>query len=129
MHLCLFLENCLKGRCIHNRILRKGKGLKSRNEGYQFYLRGNGNLVLICEGRPIWTSFTIDDNVDFLYFNKEDNRLHLCGKDSSTKWSAFSLGRSKKIVLQDNRELVVYNLYNESNWKKGNSKKCHAGLV
>ena len=127
LHLCSILENCLKSRCAFNRTLTKGKYLESRDHRYRFYLRRNGNLVLTCGGRPIWTSFTKNENVDFLYFNKAETHLILCGNDSRTLWSAFSLVRRKKMVLQDDGKLVLHSFYNESIRKKGNSEKCPTG--
>ena len=87
-HLHSFLDNCHKDRCIRNGILRKGKYLESRNRRYRFYLRQNGNLVLTCNERPIWISFTKNDNVDFLHFNKEGTKFILRGKvwDKVKNW-------------------------------------------
>ena len=127
LYLCSILENCLKNRCVFNRTLRKGKYLESRDHRYRFYLRKNGNLVLTCDGRPIWTSFTKNENVDFLYFNKEETHMILCGKNSRTLWRAFSLVRRKKMILQDDRKLVLHNFYNESIRKKGDGEKCPTG--
>ena len=126
LYLCSILENCLKNRCVFNRTLRKGKYLESRDHRYRFYLRKNGNLVLTCEGRPIWTSFTINENVDFLYFNKEETRLIVCGKDSRTQWSQSSLVR-KIMVLEVDGKLILHNFYNESISKKGDGEKCPTG--
>ena len=127
LHLCSILENCLKTRCAFNRTLTKGKYLESKDHRYRLHLRRNGNLVLTCGGRPIWTSFTKNENVDFLYFNKEETHMILCGKNSRTLWRAFSLVRRKKMILQDDRKLVLHNFYNESIRKKGNSEKCQTG--
>ena len=128
-HLHSFSDNCHKDRCIRNGILRKGKYLESRNRRYRFYLRENGNLVLTCDKRPIWISFTKNDNVDFLHFNEEGTKFILRGKDNRTVWSAFSSGQGKELVLQDNGMLVLYNFCNEIIWEKGNSQKCQTGLV
>ena len=129
LNLCLFLENCFEDKCFRNAILRRGKYLQSRNQIYQFHLRKNGNLVLTCGGRAIWTSLTANQAVDFLHFNEEGTRLILRGKDNNTKWSTFSSGRGKELILQDDGKLVLYNSCNKSIWEKGNQKKCQAGLV
>ena len=129
LNLRSFLENCRKDKCVPNAILRKGKYLQSRNQKYQFHLRKNGNLVLTCGGRPIWTSLTVNDTVDFLHFNEEGTSLILHGKDNSTIWSTYSSGRGKELVLQDDGKLVLYTFCNKSIWEKGNNKKCQTGLV
>ena len=80
LHLCSFLEKCQKDKCFRNGVLKKEKFLLSKNGKYGFYLRRNGNLVLTCGGRPIWTSLTINDTVDYLHFNKKGTSLVLRGK-------------------------------------------------
>ena len=119
---------CWDEKCLPNGILRRKKFLKSKNSRYQLHLRRNGNLVLTCGGRPIWTSFTSNNTVDFLYFNNEGTSLILRGKDNSTIWRAPSTGKGKKLVLQDDGKLVLYNSCNESVWEKGNNKSCREGL-
>ena len=129
LNLCLSLENCFKNKCTRNGTLRKGKHLQSSNQIYQFHLRKNGNLVLTCRGRPIWTSLTANQTAEFLHFNEEGTSLILWGKDNNTKWSPFSSGRVKELVLQDDGKLVLYNFCNRSIWEKGNQEKCQEGLV
>ena len=119
---------CRDEKCLPNGILRREKFLKSKNSRYQLHLRRNGNLVLTCRGRPIWTSFTSNNAVDFLYFNKEGTSLILRGKNNSTIWRAPNTGKGKKLVLQDDGKLVLYNSCNESVWEKGNNKNCREGL-
>lgn len=108
------LEKCQKDKCFRNGVLKKEKFLRSKNGKYVFYLRKNGNLVLTCGGRPIWTSLTINDTVDYLHFNKKGTSLVLRGKDNSTIWRARSIGQGKELVLQDDGRLVLYNCCNNS---------------
>ena len=124
----LFLENCQGEKCIRNGILRKGKYLKSRNNKYQLHLRKNGNLVLTCGARPIWTSYTINNTVNFFYFDEDGTNLILRGKDNSTIWRAQTTMLGEKLVLQDDGKLVLYNSCNKSIWEKGN-ENCPEGLV
>ena len=128
-NLCSITGNCQENKCIPDAILRKGECLKSSNSTYKFCLRRNGNLVLICGARAMWTSFTINNNVNFLHFNKEGTSLVLCGKNDSTIWRAYESGRGKELVLQDDGKLVVYNYCNKRIWEEGNKKKCRPGLA
>ena len=84
--------------------------------------------MLTCKKRPIWTSFTSNNTVDFLYFDEEGISLILRGKDNSTVWRAHSTGIGKELVLQDDGKLVLYNSCNTSIWEIGDSKKCQKGL-
>ena len=108
--------------------MARGKYLQSKNSTYRLHLRRNGNLVLTCKKRPIWTSFTSNNTVDFLYFDEEGISLILRGKDNSTVWRARSTGLGKELVLQDDGKLVLYNSCNTSIWEIGDSKKCQKGL-
>ena len=126
LDLLSFLGNCQKEKCFRNEILARGKYLQSRNGRYKLYLRKNGNLVLTCKERPIWTSFTSNSTVNFLYFDEEGTSLILRGKDNSTVWRAPSTGLGKELVLQDDGKLVLYNSCNTSVWEING--KCRKGL-
>ena len=92
------------------------------------YLRENGNLVLTCQGRSIWTSFTSNKTVNFLYFDGEGTSLVLRGKNNSNVWKVQTTSRGKELVLQNNGKLVLYNSCNESIWEKGGENLCRKGL-
>ena len=123
-----FLGNCQNEKCFRNEILARKKYLQSRNDIYKLYLRENGNLVLTCKERPIWTSLTFNNTVDFLYLDEEGISLILHGKDNRTVWRAHSTGLGKELVLQDDGKLVLYNSCNTSVWEIGDNKKCPEGL-
>ena len=129
LDLLSFLGKCQNEKCFRKDILARGKYLQSRNGTYKLHLRKNGNLVLTCKGRPIWTSFTSNNTVDFLYFDEEGISLILRGKDNSTVWRAPSKGLGKELVLQDDGKLVLYNSCNTSIWEIGDNKKCREGLL
>ena len=127
LHFWLFLENCQDEKCIRNGILRREKYLQSRNGQYKLHLRKNGNLVFTCRARTIWTSQTVNNTVDFLYFDEDGTNLILRGKDNSTIWRTPTTRLGKKLVLQDDGKLVLYNSCNTSIWEIGN-KICSEGL-
>ena len=108
--------------------MAKEKYLQSRNSIYKLYLRRNGNLVLTCNERPIWTSFTSNNTVAFLYLDEEGISLILRGKNNNTIWRAQTKGLGKELVLQDNGKLVLYNSCNRSVWEIGDNRKCREGL-
>lgn len=123
-----FLENCQFDRCTHGGILKTGNYLESKNKKYRLYLRKNGNLVVACGGRAMWSSLTIDDMVDFLYFEKEGLNLILHGKDNSTIWRMPARGKGHTLLLLDDGNLVLYNHCNKSVWEAGSNKNCPTGL-
>ena len=127
LHFWLFLENCQDEKCIRNEIFRREKYLQSRNGKYQLHLRKNGNLVFTCVARTIWTSQTVNNTVDFLYFDEDGINLILRQKDNSIIWRAPTTRLGKKLVLQDDGKLILYNSCNTSIWEKGN-QICSEGL-
>ena len=127
LHFWLFLENCQDEKCIRNGIFRREKYLQSRNGKYQLHLRKNGNLVFTCVARTIWTSQTVNNTVDFLYFDEDGINLILCQKDNSIIWRAPTTRPGKKLVLQDDGKLILYNSCNATIWEKGN-QICSEGL-
>ena len=129
LHFWLFLGNCFDEKCMNNGILRRGENLQSRNGKYQLHLRKNGNLVLSCGSRTRWTSYTVNNTVDFLYLDEYGTNLILRGKDNSTIWRAPTTRLGAKLVVEDNGKLVLYNNCNTSIWEKGNNRSCSEGLV
>ena len=123
-----FLDNCLQEKCMRNGILRKGRYLESRDQIFKLHLRENGNLVLTCQNRSIWTTFTSNKSVDFLYFDREGTSLALRGKNNSNVWKIQTSALGKELVLQENGKLVLYNSCNASIWEKGGKKLCKKGL-
>ena len=96
---------------------------------YKLHLRENGNLVLTCQERSIWTSLTFNNSVDFLYFDGEGTSLVLRGEDNRNVWKVQTTVLGKELVLQNNGKLVLYNSCNKSIWEKGSKKLCRTGLL
>ena len=114
--------------CTQNGILRKGSYLESRDKIYKLHLRETGNLVLTCWNRSIWTSFTSNKAVEFLYFDREGTSVALRGKDNSSIWKIQTAALGKELVLQENGKLVLYDSCNTNIWERGGTKLCRTGL-
>ena len=68
-------------------FLQEGKYLESTTGRYRLKLQVNGNLEIFCQNVSIWETKTVNDNVDFLYFDPNGN-LVLFGIDESVIWAA-----------------------------------------
>ena len=55
----------------------------------------------------VWQSKTINNNVDFLYFDPNGN-LVLFGKDESIIWAAGIGLYATKLIMQDDGNLVLH---------------------
>lgn len=126
----LFLENCKGDTCTHLGVLKKGKYLLSKNGAFKFILQDNGNLEILCKNKLLWASDTISENVDFMYF-KKNGKLVLYGKDETDLWSRpteESKRLPKKLILQDDGNLVLVDEFGTVIWESGTNGICDQGL-
>ena len=103
--------------------MRKGKYLKSRNGKYKLKLQENGNLEIFCGAISIWQSKTVNENVDFLYFDVHGN-LVLFGKDDSIIWSVALRQNANRLIMQGDGNLVLYREDSHSVWASDTNDKC-----
>lgn len=119
----LFLDKCNGDTCNRNGILKKGKYLKSKNGRYKLQLQEDGNLEIFCRTISIWQSKTINEKVDFLYFDVHGN-LVLFGKDGSVIWSVALGQNANRLIMQGDGNLVLYLEDNRSVWASDTNNKC-----
>ena len=129
-----FLGNCKNDTCARNGLLIAGKHLLSRNGKYRLDFQNSG-LHLSCGSKTIKTyGFT---NNEALYLDAEGLSLVLLNSRDFTSyglyksviiWKAGTRGRAKKLVLQDNGNLVLINACNEILWETETAGECPEGL-
>ena len=78
-----------------------------------------------CQNVSIWETKTVNDNVDFLYFDPIGN-LVLFGIDESVIWAAGIGEHATTLIMQDDGNLVLYKDDSQSVWSTGTSNKYHA---
>lgn len=88
--------------------LGTGESLTSANGGYTLTFQDDGNLVLIDQGTPVWSTktngkggvrATVQDDGNFVIYNGSDEGI----------WSTKSEGNTgARLVLQDDRNVVLY---------------------
>ena len=64
---------------------------------------------MFCQNVSIWETKTVNDNVDFLYFDPIGN-LVLFGIDESVIWAAGIGEHATTLIMQDDGNLVLYKL-------------------
>ena len=122
------LENSQSNTRSFNSILKTGDYLQSKNGILKLQLNSNGNLVLYCKDKEIWSTNTSDNSVECLYFGK-NRTLSLRKKGNISIWEAEFLGIDsdpKDLTLQDDGNLVVYGECGEILWESKTSGKCNA---
>ena len=82
-------------------------------------------MEIFCQNTSIWETKTVNDHVDFLYFDPNGN-LVLFGIDESVIWAAGIGEYATTLIMQDDSNLVLYKDDSQSVWSTGTSNKCHA---
>lgn len=115
-------------------VLRAGESLgidqklTSRNGKYTLIMQGDGNLVLYTESNaPVWATRTQgkgavraslqDDGNLVLYTKQQESWFH---KDAPAPvWASHTSGENVTLVLQDDRNLVIYASDGHALWASG----------
>ena len=102
--------------------------LKTSDYGIlKLHLNVNGNLVLHCEDKQIWSTNTSNSSIEFLYFGK-NSTLSLRKKENISIWKAEFTGKNsepQELILQDDGNVVVYDKCEEILWESKTSGKCN----
>jgi hypothetical protein len=118
-------------------VLRAGESLgidqklTSSNGKYTLIMQGDGNLVLYTESNtPVWATRTQgkgavrasmqDDGNLVLYTKEQDKWFH---KDAAAAvWASQTRGENARLVLQDDRNLVIYASDGRTLWVSGTAE-------
>ncbi|NMO04792.1 LysM peptidoglycan-binding domain-containing protein [Gordonia sp. TBRC 11910] len=88
--------------------LGTGQSLTSTNDAYQLILQDDGNLVLIDQGNPVWSTKTNGSGVVRATLQEDGNFVLYNGADEGI-WSTKTDGNTGvRLVLQNDRNVVVY---------------------
>lgn len=100
--------------------LRAGLSLRSANGRFTFGIDGNGDLVVMDGGSPVWRSYTIGNAASELRV-PTSGTLALIRPDGSLVWSSASVpGTASRLVLRDDGRLVVESTTGAELWSSTN---------
>ena len=121
------IGNCFKDRCICEATLESNGTLKSDNGRYKLKFRDNGELDVCCAAQYIWSSNTANSSATKLDFQNDGN-LVLYANSGATVWTTDTHSIfhwvSDKLVLQNNRNLVMSLSDNKVEWSSGSNFVC-----
>lgn len=121
------LENTKNNTHTFNSIFKTGDYLQSRNGILKLQLNSNGNLVIHCNYKQIWSSNTSSNSIKSLHFGK-NNTQSLGKKRNRSTWEA-ELSRKnlyhKYFVLQDDGNLVISDKCGKILWESKTSGICN----
>ena len=116
-----FVGNCFKNKCLPGGILKKGDPLISENGEYKVILQENGNLQVLYGTMVVWSSNTINSNVEKLHFEKGGD-LVISGTSQQVYWSTNTGSKSPKaeiLVKSDDGDLQLLSKDNQRVWHSG----------
>ena len=87
--------------------LGTGQSLTSANGAYTLTLQDDGNLVLTDEGNAVWSTKTNGKGVVRATVQEDGNFVLYNGSDEGI-WSTKTSGAGARLVLQDDRNVVLY---------------------
>jgi hypothetical protein len=100
-------------------LLKPDIPLVSANGQYRFVLQGDGNLVILRDGSPIWGSRTDGNSPAYLALQGDGN-LVLYRSDGKAIWETRTWGKSARaLVMQSDGNLVLYGTDGGALWSSG----------
>ena len=113
-----FSEKCKKDRCIRNGVLKKGEFIQSVSGICKLILNETGNLEIWCANEMVWSTYTYDKYMEFLYFGS--NGVYLLGKDGSNRLNGALVKLKLKanlLVLENDGNLLIFDKCGGVAWK------------
>ncbi|QKT08538.1 LysM peptidoglycan-binding domain-containing protein [Gordonia sp. X0973] len=87
--------------------LGTGQSLTSANGAYTLTLQDDGNLVLTDGGKAVWSTKTNGKGAVRASVQEDGNFVLYNGSDEGV-WSTKTSGAGARLVLQDDRNVVLY---------------------
>ena len=105
--------------------MKKGLSIQSDSGTYKLLLDETGNLEIWCTNEMVWSTYTFNKYIEFLYLGS--NGLYLLGKDSSDRLNG-ALNKLKQkvdfLIMRKDGNLVIFDENGGIAWKYMLGKKC-----
>ena len=89
--------------------MKKGEFIQSDGGIYKLLLNETGNLEIWCTNQMVWSTYTYDKYIEFLYFGSDG--IYLLGKDGSNRLNGTLDNLKQKanlLILQNDGNLVIF---------------------
>ena len=91
-------------------------------------MQADGNLVIYCREKAIWSTKTYDQSIKHMVFQANGN-IALMKNDKTVAFrSPATSGQGNKLILQNDGNLVVYSSDGKSLWDTNTYAKCPTGI-
>ncbi|MDZ7744502.1 MAG: hypothetical protein U5K77_01950 [Candidatus Saccharibacteria bacterium] len=85
-----------------------GQKLETADRKRKLVIQSDGNLVLYDQGKALWATYTVGENIKYLAMQSDGN-LVLYNTDGDPVWYTNTNGMgSSRLVLQEDNNLVLY---------------------
>lgn len=118
---------CQGDRCVRGNTgatLKIGQSLWSQNKKYQLAMQGDGNLVIRCRTRAIWSTNTHNIAIANGLRYQSDGNLVLYRYDRKAVWANPGMNESCYLRMQNDGNLVLYGCYGKVHWSSKTNGKC-----
>ena len=90
-------------------------------------MQADGNLVIYCREKAIWSTRTSDQSIKHMVFQANGN-IALMKKDNVVAFrSSATSGQGNKLILQNDGNLVIYSSDGKSLWETRTYGNCPTG--
>ena len=105
--------------------MKKGLSIQSESGTYKLLVNETGNLEIWCTNEMVWSTYTFDKYIEFLYLDSDG--LYLLGKDGSNRLNV-TLNKLKEkvdfLIMRNDGNLVIFDENGGIAWKYVPDKKC-----
>ena len=105
--------------------MQKGAFIQSESGTYKLILNETGNLEIWCTNEMVWSTYTYDKYIEFLYPGSDG--LYLLGKDGSNRLNGPLNKLDQKLdllLMQNDGNLVIFDKNGVVAWKYTPDRKC-----
>ena len=99
--------------------------MQSESGNYQSLVNETGNLEIWCTNEMVWSTYTFDKYIEFLYLGSDGS--YLLGKDGNNRLNG-ALNKLKQnvdfLIMRNDGNLVILDENSGIAWKYIPEKKC-----
>lgn len=122
------LGECQGSKCTVPSLLEIGQYIVSPNGVNKLIFQGDGNLVIYCREKAIWSTGTYNQPIKHMFFQVDGN-IELLRNNSVVAFrSPAALGQGKELKIQDDGNLVIYSANGNALWNTRSYGKCPTGI-
>ena len=105
--------------------MKKRLSIQSESGTYKLLVNETGNLEIWCTNEMVWSTYTFDKYIEFLYLDSDG--LYLLGKDGSNRLNV-TLNKLKQkvdfLIMRNDGNLVIFDENGGIARKNMPDKKC-----